>query len=434
MSVSDPLIKDIKGCTLKLFTESLSKKITDSSQDLQDFCQILEKIFHRGLTQTQTSFYGNKKTEVYTWMSSLAAEETALESFNYRNSVQEVQSTKHVQTPLGKFRLLVRHCLMKKCLHFSLQYLNNSNKAKLFYDKHSIIGDEILSAILLSVFLQCNKINFELDLTNCAFLDLTWQTPDLVKLELVPCKNLGISISFSENKAVIVHVKSNSVASESGEICTGDILSNLNGVEINSSCKGRLNAIFRANKGKPINLVVVKAFHKQSQDVFAPVKTILEKLQIDPVKITNRSQSEHTTETATCAPKSTKSGYSATYLGLVSVGNNGSVRQIEEAIKRRLSMTKSDTQKPVIFEIGEMNIKVLDSETGGIVFKHSYMQISSCGSVPALPNYVAYIAGDENCDTASNFVCYIFHVQNIEDACTILQSIGQGFGRTHFAV
>jgi tRNA/tmRNA/rRNA uracil-C5-methylase (TrmA/RlmC/RlmD family) len=151
-----------------------------------------------------------------------------------------------------------------------------------------------------------------------------------------------------------------------GEICTGDILSNLNGVEINSSCKGRLNAIFRANKGKPINLVVVKAFHKQSQDVFAPVKTILEKLQIDPVKITNRSQSEHTTETATCAPKSTKSGYSATYLGLVSVGNNGSVRQIEEAIKRRLSMTKSDTQKPVIFEIGEMNIKVLDSETGGV--------------------------------------------------------------------
>jgi hypothetical protein len=69
---------------------------------------------------------------------------------------------------------------------------------------------------------------------------------------------------------------------------------------------------------------------------------------------------------ATCAPKSTKSGYSATYLGLVSVGNNGSVRQIEEAIKRRLSMTKSDTQKPVIFEIGEMNIKVLDSETGGV--------------------------------------------------------------------
>jgi hypothetical protein len=56
-------------------------------------------------------------------MSSLVAEDTALESFSYRNSVQEVQSTKHVQTPLGKFRLLVRHCLMKKCLHFSLQYL-----------------------------------------------------------------------------------------------------------------------------------------------------------------------------------------------------------------------------------------------------------------------------------------------------------------------
>ncbi|XP_063917811.1 uncharacterized protein LOC135133353 isoform X1 [Zophobas morio] len=433
MSVSDPLIKDIKGHLLALFNESMGTKITDSSTNLHGFCQDLEKIFHCGLVQSQGAFYGSRKSDAFTWMGTIPGDGTTLLEFKYKSSVEEVQGCKCVSTSLGKFRLLVRLCLVKNCIHFPLQFLINSNRAHSIYDKNSIIGDEILAAILLSVLLQCSKITFQLQIFNSYFLDSTWQIPDLLKLEVVPCSSLGISISFSENKAVIVHIAGNSVASETAEISTGDVLANLNGVDINSSCKGRLNAILRLNKGRPVTLAIIKAFHKDSNDVFLPMKSILRHLQIDLMKITSGQTSATTAETSGVSIiQSAKTGYRGTYLGCVGVGSKGSVKQIEEAIRRRLG--RGGEKKEVVFEIGEMSIKIVDAESNKPLLKHSYMQISSCGSAVNLPNYVAYIAGEENCDTASNFVCYIFHVKDIEEAAVILQSIGQGFYRTHFAV
>ncbi|XP_008196619.1 uncharacterized protein LOC103313907 isoform X2 [Tribolium castaneum] len=413
MSVSDPLIKDIKGHTLRLFHETTVK---DSSENLEKFCQVIETIFHKGLIEKH-NFY-SKKIEVFAWMSTISSGDELID-FIYQNSVQEVQKCKSVKTPIGKFRLLIRYCLVNKCLHFPLEALNKSDKKPYIYERNSIIGDEILSTILLSVLLQCKKINFQLDLFNYYFLDLTWGIPDRVKLELVPCQSLGINISFSENRAVIVHIRPNSVASESGEITVGDILANLNDVEINSSCKGRLNTILRLSKGRPINLIIIKASH--NNDIFAPFKTILRDLKLGA----NHEQTPRQNEP--------KSGFKAAYLGCVSVGCKGSVKQIEEALKFHLNKFEINDRKPVSIEIGEINVKIL-LETGEILFKHSFMQISSCGSAPNLPNYVAYIAGEENCDTANNFVCYIFYVHDVSLAYTILQSIGQGFYRTHFAV
>jgi len=69
-----------------------------------------------------------------------------------------------------------------------------STLATEFYNLESILGDDILREILLSVLLQCSKFNFKLNLRNAAFLDDTWQMPSCVVLELVPCKNLGISV------------------------------------------------------------------------------------------------------------------------------------------------------------------------------------------------------------------------------------------------
>lgn len=68
------------------------------------------------------------------------------------------------------------------------------NLATEFYDLKSILGDDILREILLSVLLQCSKLNFKLNLRNATFLDDTWQMPKCMALQLVPCKNLGISV------------------------------------------------------------------------------------------------------------------------------------------------------------------------------------------------------------------------------------------------
>lgn len=60
------------------------------------------------------------------------------------------------------------------------------------YDDDSIIGDEILGEIFLSLLYQCSHINFELQLDNASFLDDTWQLPGYHEYELVPCMDLGV--------------------------------------------------------------------------------------------------------------------------------------------------------------------------------------------------------------------------------------------------
>lgn len=62
----------------------------------------------------------------------------------------------------------------------------------LYDETISILGDEILGEIFLSVLLQCSRLQFKLHLYNASFLDETWFLPHYLKLEFVPCKVLGI--------------------------------------------------------------------------------------------------------------------------------------------------------------------------------------------------------------------------------------------------
>lgn len=46
--------------------------------------------------------------------------------FAYKTAVDKVQEFRNVQTPLGRFRLLVRFCLVYKCLHVPVQQIVSS--------------------------------------------------------------------------------------------------------------------------------------------------------------------------------------------------------------------------------------------------------------------------------------------------------------------
>ena len=72
--------------------------------------------------------------------------------------------------------------------------VRTSGLALAYYSIDSIIGDEIIGEIFLSVLLQIGTMNFRLDLRNTRFLDDSWKLPDYSILELVPCKTLGITV------------------------------------------------------------------------------------------------------------------------------------------------------------------------------------------------------------------------------------------------
>ncbi|KAF5288300.1 hypothetical protein FQR65_LT12032 [Abscondita terminalis] len=451
MSVSDPLIKDTKGKNLEIVLrlESLNhpfllarilkliddlkhiEHISDTNPNLIPFCENVEKIFSCGLNSVHTTFGFLKTNEAWTWLEKVATFRDDVITFGYINSVEHVKRYQHLLTKTGKLRLLIRNLLSRKSIYVPVKYLLK-NKANGVYKGNSILGDEILAEILLSVLLQCSKIHFKLDLNNTSFLDVSWELPEILKLELVPCTNLGLSISFTDNKAVIIDIKSNSVIAENAQVEVGDLLDNLNGVHICLKMKGMLNTILKTSRGHPVTVTIIKAKFSKTNELYKPIVRLLHQVHIDPSTLLNKSV--QLDKTPVCK-KYASAGFKATYYGFVNTGRTGDVNQIDKSVRILLYPYKghidnSDfkykiVKQAVFFEIGEIGVKIVDCQSSEIILKHSYMEISSCGSVSHLHYYFAYIAGNENCNQATEFVCYVFHIKKFELAYTILQSIGK---------
>ncbi|XP_032676898.1 uncharacterized protein LOC116846755 [Odontomachus brunneus] len=437
MSVSDPLIKELKGWTRKLIEHA--KEITDENEDLCHFCKCLENCLQKGLLPCLSSIGYLKESSAWHWLEHVA--EKNYSSYNTLSLVvEQTKQNPKVHTFTGRLRLLIRICLVRKCLHMPVEILTRiPTLATEFYDLKSILGDDILREILLSVLLQCSKLNFKLNLRNATFLDDTWQMPKCVALQLVPCKNLGISVCFTNEKALIINVDEKSVAAEDNKVEIGDVLDEINESIITGDSKGKLRKIMRKASGQPIMLHIIKCRTKKTRELYEPIVHLIKSSGVESMKsliqISQPDQVEATTvnQPSTLENKTLGSGFCVKYCGTVYIGAEGDVKQIEKAI---WSLLKSGEAKqvPVRFECLEIGIKVAREADDKVICKQSYMEISSCGRTTNIPDYFAFIAGETNCNVATKFDAYIFHHRNESEVQQILQSLGQGFQRTHFAV
>ncbi|KAF3429268.1 hypothetical protein E2986_10204 [Frieseomelitta varia] len=440
MTVSNPLIKELKGWTRKLTESNIG--IDEENEDLLFFFKSLEKCFQKGILMRLNPISFPKLPDAWYWMEEIA-EKHFSSSCTYSLVVEQVKQNSKVYTPTGRLRLLIKTCLMRKCLHMPVEMLVRTPlMATDYYDRNSILGDNILGEIFLSVLLQSSKLNFKLDLRNCSFLDETWQLPECLALELVPCKNLGISVCFTKGRALIINLDKNSVAAEDDKVEIGDILDEINGNAITSNTKGQLRKFMRKTMGLPVSLYVIKRImrfqhrNKKTCELYAPIVHLIKSSGIEGLKkILKRFNSEMDDEKIEMIKPENQlnAGFSVKYCGSIYVGTKGDVKQIERAI---LQILKSEEMKsvPVKFECLELGIRVTQDLDDTVICKQSYMEISSCGRTGNIPNYFAFIAGDTNCNVATKFDAYIFYHENESEVQTILQSLGQGFQRTHFAV
>ncbi|XP_029172796.1 uncharacterized protein LOC114941817 [Nylanderia fulva] len=438
MSVSDPLIKELKGWTRKLM--EYPKEINDENENLCHFCKCFEDCLQKGLLSCFDSTVGYLKIPcAWHWLEYVA--EKNYSSYNtFFLVVEQVKQNLKIHTSIGRLRFLIRVCLVRKCLHMPIEILTRiPSLATEFYGLKSIVGDDILREILLSVLLQCSKFNFKLNLRNATFLDDTWQMPSCIALELVPCKSLGISVCFTKEKALIVNVDEKSVAAEDNKIEIGDILDEINENIINGDSKGKLRKIMRKASGQPITLHIIKVpSYQKSRELYEPIvhlikssgiermQSLIQISQLDQAEITKKDQ------ISKLKNKTLSSGFPVKYCGSVHVGTEGDVKQIEKAIRRLLK--EEVKQVPVKFECLEIGIVVTQEIDNRTICKQSYMEISSCGCTANIPDYFAFIAGETNCNMATKFDAYIFYHRNETEVQQILQSLGQGFQRTHFAV
>ncbi|XP_016913365.1 uncharacterized protein LOC107998546 [Apis cerana] len=437
MTVSNPLIKELKGWTKKLTESDIG--IDEENKDLPFFYKSLEKCFQKGILMRLNPIGFPKLPDAWYWLEEIA-EKHFSSCCTYSLVVEQVKKNPKVYTPTGRLRLLIKTCLIRKCLHMPVEMLVRTPLMSTdYYDRNSILGDNILGEIFLSVLLQSSKLNFKLNLRNCSFLDESWQLPECVALELVPCKSLGISVCFTKGRALIVNLDKNSVAAEDDKVEIGDILDEINGNAITSNTRGQLRKFMKKTVGQPVCLYVIKHRNKKTYELYAPIVHLIKSSGIEGLKkILKRFNSEiqdenEKTEIIKSENKSLNAGFSVKYCGSIYIGTKGDVKQIERAI---LQVLKSEEIKlvPVKFECLELGIRVTQDSNDMVICKQSYMEISSCGRTGNIPNYFAFISGDTNCNLATKFDAYVFYHQNENEVQTILQSLGQGFQRTHFAV
>ncbi|XP_033211996.1 uncharacterized protein LOC117169634 [Belonocnema kinseyi] len=438
MSVTDPIIKELKGWTLKL--TKCGTDIGDENEDLPFFCKSIEACFQREVLSRLNAFGFPKLPEAWYWLEEIADRNDS-SLFAFTSAVENVRENLKIQNPIGRLRLLIRTCLTRRCLHLPVQYIIRTHHLSSleYYSHNSILGDEILGEIFLSVLLQISKIYFRLNLRNASFLDDTWQLPECISAEFVPCKSLGMSVCFTKGRALIIKLEENSVAGENEEIEVGDVLDEINGNVITSNTRGRLRKIMRNSSSRPLSLHIVKHRSKKSNDIFEPIVGLIKSSGIDKMKnllkASPKSGESHgkTSQFNETENKVPSSGFFVKYCGSISTGTEGDVKQIERAIWNLLRSAETKLI-PVKFECLEIGIKVTLDSNGTIIFQQSYMEISSCGRTSNIPNYFAFIAGETNCSVATKFDAHVFFHQKENEVQTILQSLGQGFQRTHFAV
>ncbi|XP_040068545.1 uncharacterized protein LOC8030090 isoform X2 [Ixodes scapularis] len=488
MSVSDPLLKELKAHIFDLRRHSLALPVDDANGLLEPFCVTLEKIFRKGLiAQTPTALGCIRRDYWDCFFSLFHIKDKAGLPFKLSMAIETVSEFKKVRTSQGKGRLLLRLLLRKKLTRTAVEQLLKCRcLLQGVYDPaNSILGNEILAEILLSLLYEVDKVSFSFRLRNASFLDTTWQLGVYKAFEFVPCSDMGLSVRFASGHAVVTHVQEGSIAAEDDQVQVGDVLDELYGEAINGRKRGAISALLSHFEGLPVYASFVKS-SLPDRSPYPPVEDLLRSLGMANVYKTagNDSSEEPTSDVPLSSPSlilgdfdrlpvntpQESSGYPAIYLGKWYVGNSlmlrrlvacsptkagpswtgigyvhkeissrweGHVLQIERSIgevTKRIEEQHPFTTRKVIIDIDDCYIKVLSRFTKEVLLTKHYTEIASCGRRNDMPCLFAIVAGETTCTVARHFNSYVFRVQDAQICQGILSSIAQGFSRTSWSV
>ncbi|XP_040068546.1 uncharacterized protein LOC8030090 isoform X3 [Ixodes scapularis] len=453
MSVSDPLLKELKAHIFDLRRHSLALPVDDANGLLEPFCVTLEKIFRKGLiAQTPTALGCIRRDYWDCFFSLFHIKDKAGLPFKLSMAIETVSEFKKVRTSQGKGRLLLRLLLRKKLTRTAVEQLLKCRcLLQGVYDPaNSILGNEILAEILLSLLYEVDKVSFSFRLRNASFLDTTWQLGVYKAFEFVPCSDMGLSVRFASGHAVVTHVQEGSIAAEDDQVQVGDVLDELYGEAINGRKRGAISALLSHFEGLPVYASFVKS-SLPDRSPYPPVEDLLRSLGMANVYKTagNDSSEEPTSDVPLSSPSlilgdfdrlpvntpQESSGYPAIYLGKWYVGNEGHVLQIERSIgevTKRIEEQHPFTTRKVIIDIDDCYIKVLSRFTKEVLLTKHYTEIASCGRRNDMPCLFAIVAGETTCTVARHFNSYVFRVQDAQINKMTSYNVGKKKGTSTF--
>ncbi|XP_013784067.1 uncharacterized protein LOC106468201 [Limulus polyphemus] len=459
MSVSDPLLKELKGHVFELRRLSEVAEVRDHNPTVLPFCSTVEKILRKGLSASPRTAFGPTTKDYWYWLEILLVRRTLNKlPVPVCDAIELVKCCKKVQTNQGRGRLFLRIALMKKFLSVTIEHLcQEKSLVQSFYGPTtSILGNEILAEIFQSLLHEISQIKFRLNLKNASFLDETWLLGIYKMYEFVPCKDLGVSLGFVKGRAIAVDIREGSVGAEDDQIEVGDVLDELYGEPLFGCRKGLVSSLMERFQGLPVYACVIKCSYF-NWSLYPPLRELLMELKVDVRNLESRFQRKaeesESTEKLKIGRKlpphalvpgfmdldevpvnspGESAGFKAVYLGVAYVGNTGKIEKVEEGIKKVL-ITFS-MKKNVLIDVGETKVTVCERHSRHVLISKHFTEISACGRRTDIPEYFAFIAGETTCTVAKEFHCYVFESENYETSKTILCSIAQGFGRTHWVV
>lgn len=456
MSVSDPLLKELKAHIFDLRRHSLAVAVDDTNGLLLPFCVTLEKILRKGLIAQIPTALGCIRRDYWDCFFSLFhIKEKAGLPFKISMAIETVSEFKKVRTSQGRGRLLLRVLLRKKLTRTAVEQLLKCRclLKGVYSPSDSILGNEILAEILLSLLYEVDKVTFTFRLRNASFLDTTWQLGVYKAFEFVPCTDMGLSVGFASGHAVVTHVQEGSVAAEDDQVQVGDVLDELYGEAMNGRRRGTISALLSHFEGLPVYASFVKSC-LPDRSPYPPVADLLRSLGM--AHVYEKHSKELSPLSGSPAPPMSvpslilgdltelpvntpqeSSGYPAIYLGKSYVGNEGHVLQIEQSIGEVANRTEQQhpfIRRKVIIDIDDCYVKVLSRFTKEVLLTKHYTEIASCGKRNDMPCVFAIVAGETTCTVAKHFNSYVFQVQDVQICQGILTSIAHGFNRTSWSV
>ncbi|KAL3315678.1 hypothetical protein Ciccas_005687 [Cichlidogyrus casuarinus] len=269
---------------------------------------------------------------------------------------------------------------------------------------------------------------------------------------------------------VVEAVNPNGVAGEDDRMETGDVITQLFDKPLRGY-PGLLKKILSSNRMKPVTVKIAKVRCEDGKyyrpivqilsehnfsDVLSPKNNVHAEVYRKSVKkdeIATNQTKESAEDALDLIPlsnleiSSTNNGLNKTlrfrFVGQYPVGCRGSIERISMGIGGAIMQEQTNfIFRPVKFHFGELSLVVteLDPNTGKPLnedeklFNHIYPRIASCGRRSDLPRFFAYIVGDTTCFLAKSFVCLVFEAYQSKEAGVVLDTIGNGFERTHFAL
>ncbi|KAK0048473.1 hypothetical protein Bpfe_022088 [Biomphalaria pfeifferi] len=439
MSVSHPLLKILKASLLDLHNEG--GKILDTNPRLIPMCRTLEDIFRLGLQTHHRHWF--TKPDYWNVLSKLGEKAGP----GLYHIIKFVKGNAKTDTDQGRGRLFIRACLLKKDLVTLVKKLREDNPfLQMWYDSStSILNNDILSEILLSLLAEVQNIPFSLYLKNASFLDETWEMGEYRDYELVPCDVLGVHLQLINSHLVVTDIDPESVAGEDDKVSVGDVMDELYTESLKGAKRGKVRDLFQMYKGMPVYVSFVKARFPDGQ-MYRPISSLLRLLAIDISQV-NGPQTiptsgpirkpahallpeEEEDEIPVHGPDG-KAEYTVVYRGLYHLKQDGRVDRIHDSIENVIC--NSEQKKEVVkLQTSETGIEVRRLSTNEVLLNHSYTEISACGRRTDMLLYFGYIAGETTCNLAKDFTCFVFESNDASEAKIILCSIAQGFERTHW--